>query len=92
MRKTSKEYKTELESLRLRQEVIENRIKVRLVEMVEQNPDAIILERGEDKFKAKCVTKSWVEGLSTDTMIEFISAIEKHNSQLEPYVQVSMYD
>ena len=92
MRKTSKDYKTELESLRIRQEAIGNQIKTRLVQMVEQNPDAIVLEKGEDKFKAKCVSKQWIEGLSTDTMIAYISAIEDHNAQLEPYVQVSMYN
>jgi hypothetical protein len=90
MRKTSKDYKSELNRLRTRQKALEARIKSRLVEMVERNPDAIVLEKGLDKFKAKCVTKQWIENLSLDTMIEYIRSIEEHNA--EPYIQTKLYD
>ena len=92
MRKTSEDYRKELDNARNKIDTLEAHIKVRLMRMVEQNPDAIVKESGEDKFKAKCVTKSYIEQLSPDTMIEFIRTIEEHNAQLEPYVQVSMYD
>ena len=92
MRKTSKDYRKELDNARNKVDTLEAHVKIRLMNMVEQNPDAVIKESGEDKFKARCVTKTYIEQLSTDTMIEFISRIEEHNAQLEPYVQVSMYD
>ena len=88
MRKTSKDYRKELDNARNKVETLEAQVKIRLMSMVEQNPDAIVKESGEDKFKAK----SYIEQLSPDTMIEFIRTIEEHNAQLEPYVQVSMYD
>jgi len=92
MRKTSKDYRKELDNARIQVESLEARVKIRLMRMVEDNPDVVIKESGEDKFKAKCVTKTYIEQLSTDTMIDFIRRIEEHNAQLEPYVQVSMYD
>ena len=91
MRKTSVDYRKELTNARTKMESLESQVKSRLVTMVEQNPEAIIKESGEDKFKAKCVTKSYIEQLDTNTMVEFIEAIEKHNAKLEPYVQAEMY-
>lgn len=91
MRKTSNDYRKELNTARTKVESLEAHIKARLITLVEQNPDAIVLVKGEDKFKAKCVSKQWLEVLPVDTMIEYIRAIEEHNMQLEPYVQVSMY-
>jgi len=90
MRKTSKDYTKELESLRSQQRALESRIKDRLVKMVEQHPDAIIKESGEDKFKAKCVTRSYIEQLDTDTMVKFIRTIEEQNAKAEPYVQLTI--
>ena len=90
MRKTSKEYKKELESLRTKQQALESRIKDRLIKMVEKNPDVIIKESGEDKFKAKCITRSYINQLTPDTMVTYISAIEEHNAKLEPYVQLTI--
>jgi len=92
MRRSSKDLKSELESLREKQLSLESHIKARLIHLVEHNPDAIVLEKGSDRFKAKCVTKQWIEGLSTDTILEYIGAIERHNAKLEPYVQASMYE
>ena len=92
MRKTSKDYRKELDNARNKVETLEARVKVRLMSMVEQNPDAVIKESGEDKFKARCVTSSYIDQLDTDTMIEFIRRIEEHNAQLEPYVQMRMYN
>jgi hypothetical protein len=91
MRKTSEDYRKDLSNARNKLETVEARVKVRLMSMVEQNPDAVIKESGEDKFKARCVTKSYIDQLSTDTMIEFIRRIEEHNANLEPYIQMSMY-
>ena len=92
MRKTSKDYKKELEYLRTKQEGLEQQIRSRLIQMVEQNPDAIVLELGEDKIKAKGVNKTWIDNLPTDTVITYLQAIEDHNAKLEPYVQMSIYD
>jgi len=92
MRKTSKDYRKELDNARNKIETLEAYIKIRLMSMIELNPDAVVVEKGIDKFKAKYVTKTWIDGLTTDTMIEYIRAIEEHNAKLEPYVQVSMYD
>jgi len=91
MRKTSKDYRKELDNARNKVETLEAQVKIRLMSMVEQNPEAVIKESGEDRFKAKCVTKSYIEQLSVDTMIEFIRRIEEHNAKLEPYIQMSMY-
>ena len=90
MRKTSVDYRKELTKTRTKMESLESQVKSRLMRMVEQNPEAIIKESGEDKFKAKCVTKSYIEQLAVDTMVEFIEAIEKHNAKLEPYVQLTI--
>ena len=92
MRKTSKDYRQELENSRRSVESLESQIKSRLITMIEQNPDAIVVEKGIDKFKAKYVTTSWIDGLSVDTMISYISRIEEHNAKLEPHVQMSMYE
>ena len=92
MRKTSDEYQRELDQTRAKLESIESHIKARLMTLIEKTPDAIIKESGEDKFKAKCVNKSYIDQLSPDTIISYIRAIEKHNANLEPYVQMSMYE
>jgi len=92
MRKTSKDYRNELDKSHTTLESLEAHIKSRLITMIEQFPEAIVLEKGIDKFKAKYVTKQWIEGLSVDTMISYISSIEAHNANLEPYVQAVMYE
>ena len=92
MRKTSKDYSRELTNLRQSLESTKAHIKSRLEHLVEKFPDAIVVEKGIDKFKAKYVTKAWIDGLSPDTMIEYIRAIEEHNSKENPVRQVSIYD
>lgn len=91
MRKTSDTYKKELHDCRTKLDSLESRIKDKLLKMIEQFPDAIVVEKGLDKFKAKYVTKTWIDGLSTDTMLEYIKSIEEHNKKKEPYVHTSMY-
>lgn len=92
MRKTSNDYRKELTQARANLESIEAHIKSRLIEMTERFPDAIVEVRGEDKFKAKCVTKSWLDDLSIDTMLNYIAAIENHNASLEIVRQATIYE
>ena len=92
MRKTSNDYRKELSQARTTLDSVEAHIKSRLMTMVESFPDAIIEERGEDKIKAKGVTKIWLENVSVDMMINYIEAIEKHNASLEKVRQVTIYD
>ncbi|MHA1168989.1 MAG: hypothetical protein ACTSRU_14265 [Candidatus Hodarchaeales archaeon] len=81
MRKTSEDYKKELKSQRQSVLSTEAHIKDRLFHLIQKFPDAIVVEKGIDKFKAKYITKTWVNGLSTDTMIEYIRSIEEHNAK-----------
>ena len=92
MRKTSKDYRKELSGFRKSVESTEAHIKSRLVELVEKFPDAIVSKRGMDMFKARCLSKTWIDGLSTEVMLEYISSIEEYNAKSEPHVQVSMYE
>lgn len=93
MRKSSVTYKKELDECRTKLESLESHIKDKLIKMIEKFPDAIVVEKGIDKFKAKYVTKTWIDGLSVDTMLKYIEAIEKHNKKSEPYVQATLeYD
>jgi hypothetical protein len=92
MRKTSNDYRKELTQARTTLESVESHIKSRLMELTERFPEAIVEQRGEDKFKAKCVTKSWLENLPTDTMLNYISAIENHNASQEKVRQITIYE
>lgn len=92
MRKTSEDYKKDLMKLRQSLESTEAHVKARLIHLVEKFPDAIVMEKGIDKFKAKSVTKTWIDGLSVDTQLDYIRAIEQHSAQLEPHRQITIYD
>jgi len=92
MRKTSNDYRRELTQAQTTLESVEAHIKSRLMELTERFPDAIVEQRGDDKFKAKCVTKSWLENLSMDMMLNYISAIEEHNAKQEKVQQIKLYD
>jgi len=92
MRKTANDYQKELKDLRKRVESTEAHIKARLIHLVEKFPDAIILKKGIDEFKAKCVTKSWIDGLPVDTQLNYIRSIEEHTAKLETHRQVTIYD
>lgn len=92
MRKTSDDYKKELTSQRQSVVSTEAHIKDRLIHLIEKFPDAIVVEKGIDKFKAKYVTKSWIDGLSPDTMIEYIRSIEQHNAKENPVRQLTIHD
>lgn len=92
MRKTSKDYRRELSGFRTSVESTEAHIKSRLLELVEKFPDAIVSKRGMDMFKARCLSKTWVDRMPIETQLEYIESIENHNASLEPHVQVSMYE
>jgi len=92
MRKTSSDYSRDLRTLRQSLESTEEHIKSRLVQMIEKFPDAIVVNRGVDKFKAKYITKEWIDRLSVDTMIEYIRSIEEHNAKEQNVRQITIYD
>ena len=92
MRKTSKDYRKELSGLKKSVESTEAHIKVRLIHLIEKFPDAIVVEKGIDKFKAKYITKSWLDRLSIETQLDYIESIEKHTASLEKHRQVTFYD
>ena len=90
MRKTSEDYKKELKNQRESVLSTEAHIKDRLIKMINKFPEAIVMEKGIDKFKAKYVTKVWIDGLSSDTMIEYIRSIEDHNTKVEGVQQLTL--
>jgi hypothetical protein len=90
MRKTSKDYKKDLKNLRQSLASTEAHIKDRLIHLVNEFPEAIVVEKGVDKFKAKYVTKLWIDRLSVDTMVDYISAIERHNAKEESVRQLTI--
>jgi len=92
MRKTSKDYRKELLGFRKSVESTEAHIQTRLLDLVEKFPDAIVSKRGMDMFKARCLSKTWVDGLSVETQLDYIESIEEHTASLEHHVQVSMYE
>jgi len=92
MRKTSSDYLKELKGLRLGLESTEAHIKARLIYLINKFPDAIVVKKGIDQFKAKYVTKPWIDGLSSETQIQYIRAIEEHSANIEKVRQVTIYD
>jgi len=89
MRKSSSDYQKELNELRKGVKSIKAHIKARLIYLIETFPDAIVVKKGIDEFKAKYITKPW---LDVDTQISYIKAIEIYTESLEPFHQISMYD
>jgi len=92
MRKTSNDYRKELSGFRKSVESTEAHITSRLLELVEKFPDAIVSKKGMDMFKARCLSKSWVDRMPVESQLEYIEEIEKHTASLEKHQQVSMYD
>ena len=90
MRKTSEDYSKELKTRRESVLSTEAHIKDRLIKMINKFPDAIVMEKGIDKFKAKYITKAWIDGLSPDTMINYIRSIEEHNAKTEGVQQLTL--
>ena len=90
MRKTSEEYSKELKNHRQSVLSTEAHIKDRLIKMIDKFPDAIVMEKGIDKFKAKYVTKAWIDGLAPDTMIAYIRSMENHNAKAEGVQQLTL--
>lgn len=91
MRKTSKDYRKEQKDLRQKLEASEARIKARLLQLIEKFPEAIVVEKGVDKFKAKYITKAWIDSLSIESQIDYIEAIEQHNAKQENFIQTTIY-
>ena len=92
MRKTSNDYRKELSGFRKSVESTEAHIKSRLLELVEKFPDAIVGMKGLDMFKARCLSKTWVDRMSIETQLDHIESIENHTASLEKHHQVSMYE
>ena len=96
MRKTSKSYRKELNGFKKNIESTEAHITARLIHLVEKFPDAIVLKKksfdGDVSFKAKCVTKSWIDGLAIETQLNYIESIEEHTASLEKHRQVCIYE
>ncbi len=92
MRKSSRDYRKELLGFRKSVESTEAHIKARLIHLVEKFPDAIVVKKGVDQFKAKYITKAWIDGLSIETQLDYIEAIEEHTASLEKHRQISMYE
>ena len=90
MRKTSEDYSKELKNRREGLLSTEAHIKDKLIKMIDKFPDAIVMEKGIDKFKAKYVTKAWIDGLSPDTMIAYIRSMENHNAKAEGIRQLTL--
>jgi len=91
MRKSSKDYRKELNTHRKSVESTEAHIKDRLITLVEMFPDAIIGQHEGNDIRAKSLTKSWVDDLSPDIQLVNIAAIEKYTESLEPVRQGTIY-
>ena len=91
MRKTSNDYRKELNGFKMGIESTEAHIKARLIHLIEMFPEAIVVKRGLDHFKAKYITKQWIDELSVESQLNYIEAIEEHTASLEKHHQVSMY-
>ena len=92
MKRTSKEYRKELDDCKSKIESLEINIKSRLVKMIKQFPEATLIKGNMDgnSIKAKHVKEDWISSLTTDDMITYIGAIEEHNLSLQPYVQLEL--
>jgi len=84
MRKTSNDYRKELNGFKMGIESTEAHI-------IEMFPEAIVVKRGLDHFKAKYITKQWIDELSVESQLNYIEAIEEHTASLKKHHQVSMY-
>ena len=92
MRKTSRDYRKELNGFKKSVESTEAHVLSRLLTLIEKFPDATVMRKGYGEFKVKNVSPSWIESLSTDTQLDYIESIEEHTASLEPHYQVSMYE
>lgn len=90
MRKTSSDYRKELNELRKSLKSTEAHIKDRLNNLVQMFPEALIGQHEGDEIKAKSLTKSWIDGLSVDDQINYITVIEEYSKSLEPVRQLTI--
>jgi hypothetical protein len=91
MRKTSNDYRKELNGFKKSVESTEAHIKSRLLELSEKFPDAIVSKKGVDMFKARCLSKTWIDRMPIETQLDHIEAIEEYTASLEKHQQVTMY-
>lgn len=89
-RRTSQDYKRELEEARKKVKSLEANVKSRLLRMISDFPDAVIMKRDTETFTCRNVTKEWLDDQSPDTMIECIRNIEEHNALRQPHVQLEL--
>jgi len=92
MRKSSNDYRKELNGFRKSVESTEAHIKARLIDLVEKFPEAIVSKHEGAEIKAKSLTPPWVAGISTDIQLDYITAIEEYTESLEPVRQMTIHD
>jgi hypothetical protein len=91
MRKTSNDYRKELSKHKTSVESTEAHIKDRLIHLVEMFPEAIVSNKGMDMFKARCLSENWIDRMTIEKQLDYITAIEEHTASLEKHQQVTMY-
>jgi len=89
-RKSGEDYQNELSVLRNSLKSLEAHIGARLVKLSTMFPQAVIVKKRVDIFRAKDMTKSWIDGLDTDTKIKYIRNIEDWLKEQEQYKQGTM--
>jgi len=76
-RKTGFDYLKELTEIRRNMESLEAHVTERLMTLSRLHPEAVILKKSNDEFKAKSLNKYWVESASIETRIGYIRNIER---------------
>ena len=89
-RKTSNDYRKELKELKDGMVSLESHINERLMELCKIYPDAVILKKSVDEYKAKSLTKLWIESVAIETRISYIESIEKWSSELQNVRQLEI--
>jgi hypothetical protein len=84
-RMTGKDYRKELNELEKNMKSLEVHVRSRALELCKKYPDAPITRRA----KGKDMTKKWINGLMTSTMIFIIEKIEKWSSDQEKIEQLT---
>ena len=93
-RKTSKDFRTELQEINNKKTRLENQIIARAKELIEQYPN---VHMGDIDYanapKASVFTRDYLRGIEkqgTKTLLELIEAIEAHLAALHPHQQKAM--
>jgi hypothetical protein len=90
IRKTGQDYRKEMIDLQKSLESLDVHVTERLIELAKIHPEAIIVKKSCDEYKAKCLTKNWVEGLSMESRIKYIENIEKWSAELQKVQQLKI--